>query len=435
MISSTPAPANSQDGDSREAQSSNSPSAPGSTAPFATREKQSLRNNFRQNKMAIITGGAVGAALILFVLTSIPGHQDTKKTSSLQPKTAVAPAKPSDEKSLFPVIDSGAPIAKDSSDGSIGEDDVHRTASHQPNADATLQTKKIADRSTLGALPPFDASPESWQPQPYPLGNKADEAHEGRAEDREKDQPSLVFVSKTSSTNAVAGPESHNVDVMAAGPLFPGTRLRARLETSASTAVQTPVIAVVEYNYEKGGELIVPAGSKCFGHIEQADRFGYLSIRFDSLLEPDGSLTKFDAVATDLSLRPLKGKVEGKNTGKNIAVRSLSGLGEVGSLLLGHGTSLNQPFSEGDLVRERVSTNIGTATDQELTKISVNERIVVSLPANTAIYVVLDRVAQPGGKNAHDVSARAETGSSAESLRQLLQLQRELNQTAEMNSH
>jgi hypothetical protein len=41
-----------------------------------------------------------------------------------------------------------------------------------------------------------------------------------------------------------------------------GTRLRARLESAASTAVRTPVVAVIEYNYERDGEIIVPAGSE-----------------------------------------------------------------------------------------------------------------------------------------------------------------------------
>ena len=50
-----------------------------------------------------------------------------------------------------------------------------------------------------------------------------------------------------------------------------GTRLRARLESSASTAVRTPVLAVIEYNYERGGEIIVPAGAKAVGQIQEAD--------------------------------------------------------------------------------------------------------------------------------------------------------------------
>jgi hypothetical protein len=68
---------------------------------------------------------------------------------------------------------------------------------------------------------------------------------------------------------------------------------------------------------------------------------------------PDGATVPIQAVATDLDMRPLNGKVEVKNTGKNVLVRSLSGIGQVGALLLGQG-SLNQPLSESDLMRERV---------------------------------------------------------------------------------
>jgi hypothetical protein len=42
---------------------------------------------------------------------------------------------------------------------------------------------------------------------------------------------------------------------------------------------------------------------------------------------PDGATVPIQAVATDLDMRPLKGKVQGKNTGKNVLVRSLSGSG------------------------------------------------------------------------------------------------------------
>ena len=53
---------------------------------------------------------------------------------------------------------------------------------------------------------------------------------------------------------------------------------------------------------------------------------------------PDGATVSIQAAATDLDMGPLKGKVEGKNTGKNILVRSLSGIGEAGVLLLGRGS-------------------------------------------------------------------------------------------------
>ena len=140
---------------------------------------------------------------------------------------------------------------------------------------------------------------------------------------------------------------------------------------------------------------------------------------------PDGSLSTLDAVATDLGLKPLKGKVEGKNSGKNALVRSLSGIGQVGALLAGRGNSLNSPFSEGDLVRERLSNNIGQSADQELAQLTVAEHIFVSIPANTPLYVVLDRGSKESLTRTDQPSERAPTAAqNVESLRQLLELQK-----------
>jgi len=79
-----------------------------------------------------------------------------------------------------------------------------------------------------------------------------------------------------------------------------------------------------------------------------------------------------------------------KNTGKNVLARSLSGIGQVGSLLVGRG-SLNQPFSAGDMLRERVSNNIGQASDEQVSRLALTEHVVVTIPANTPIYVVLEK--------------------------------------------
>jgi len=89
---------------------------------------------------------------------------------------------------------------------------------------------------------------------------------------------------------------------------------------------------------------------------------------------PDGAAIPIQAVATDLELRPLRGKVEGNNTGKNVLVRSLSGIGAAGAVLLGRG-SLDQPLSESDLLRERVSNNIGEAADEQRSRLAVTRHI------------------------------------------------------------
>jgi hypothetical protein len=238
-----------------------------------------------------------------------------------------------------------------------------------------------------------------------------------------------MYVSKISSRPA--GPPTANEATAELGlGLATGTRLRARLDSAASTAVRAPVLAVIEYNYEQGGEIIVPAGAKAVGHIREADRSGYVDLQFDSLLMPDGSSVPIEAAATGLDLRPLKGKVEGKNTGKNVLVRSLSGIGQAGSLFLGQG-SLNQPLSESDLMRERAASNIGETGDEEVSRLAVNRQIVVTVSAGVPIYVVLQQTPtsnQPLAQMSPRNSSTANS-SNADQLRQLLQLQQELNQS------
>jgi hypothetical protein len=205
------------------------------------------------------------------------------------------------------------------------------------------------------------------------------------------------------------------------------------LESAVSTAVTTPVVAVVEYNYERHGEIVVPAGAKVFGHLEAADASGYVGVRFESVLMPDGSSVNLDAAATDLQLGPLRGKVEGRHRSKNILVRSASGIGEIAATLVGRG-SVNQALSEGDVLRERVSNNIAQASDEEVNKLAVTEHLVVSVAANTEIYVVLRKRAKTELQAKTDAAVASPTPPSAkqnaDQLWQLLQLQRELNQEA-----
>ena len=127
-------------------------------------------------------------------------------------------------------------------------------------------------------------------------------------------------------------------------------------------------------------------------------------------------------------MRPLKGKVDGKNTGKNALVRSLSGIGQVGAMLVGR-PSLNQPFSESDLLRERVSTNLGEVSNEEISKLAVTAHVVVSVAAGTPIYVVLEQTAKPNviSSSLTSQGRRALNSADVDELRQLLQ-QRELGQ-------
>ena len=410
---------------------------------FVTRKQRSPQSP-QQNKIVLIAGGAVAVALLLFVFSSAPGRKLSVAKGKLdtisKPTQKKQASDDSDEqKSLFPIIESTPPKPAGgfSNDGQVGEQDLEHMAKRpSPPKIRSYPQPTVPQVGSLGAIPPFDQG-TAWQAPPYQPTNAAPEPVNSTPKPEREFLPSLVFVQKLvpSTSNGHTRPSIADETPTLGLPV--GTRLRARLESAASTAVSTPVIAVVEYNYESNGEIVVPAGTKVFGRIEQADRSGYLGLKFNSLLMPDGATVSLEAVGTNLSLGPLRGKVEGKNSGKNALVRSLSGVGEVASLVVGRGGSINQPFSEGDLIRERVSTNIGESADQAVTRMTIAEHIVVSVPANTPIYVVLEKTTKPipeaqGPRTETSDSIR--NSDTTESLRQLLQLQRELNQNTEINS-
>ena len=408
------------------------------TAPLpglATRAKQRARQQIQQNRFVIIGAGAIVIALLIFVATSMPHRGAPQKgksrSATASEDLALESGTASNDKSLFPITDSGRPVTKESHEGFLNERDLQRTATKPAG------TTVAGGSGTLGSIPPF-GDQQPWQAPPYQPGSGAgaETPDLGKAEREAMEKSSLIYVrtASASSANAQARELFNNLAPELALGLATGTRLRARLESAASTAVRTPVLAVIEYNYERDGEIIVPAGAKAVGHIRNGDRSGYVDIQFDSLLMPDGAVVPIEAAATGLDLRPLKGKVEGKNTGKNVLVRSLSGIGQAGSMLVGQG-SLNQPLSESDLMRERVSNNVGEAGDEEVSRLAITQHIVVTISADTPIYVVLEQTPKSNQGSLQPSARSVPTSNSAnvEQLRQLLQLQQELNQPSASN--
>jgi hypothetical protein len=406
------------------------PPSENGSAPYVP-QKDKAKPSLKDNGRLLVIGAGIVLMLLLLAFNGI------SRRSSPTTKTSTANGKQSQSQSpnlvhapsMTPILDTGRSPAQDTDDNLVNPDQIARTATKQA---------KPSPGTNLGSVRPFDGT-QPWQPAPFqPRSQPADagaspaapaEAAEIRSEHDAMDKASLVFVRNSPSSTSNARPPDTAAGIDWYLGVAPGTRLRARLESAVSTAVRTPVVAVIEYNYEQNGEIVVPAGAKAFGHLETADRSGYVGIRFDSLLMPDGSSVGFEAAATDLQLRPLRGKVEGKHTGKNILVRSFAGVGEIAATLVGRG-SLNQPLSEGDLLRDRVSNNIGQASDQTVANLALTEHVVVSVPADTEIYVILQKQVKENVQTPRLQSPPQATNQpSIEELRQLMQLQRELNQT------
>lgn len=416
-----PAPAEEMSGNT----SNGSESLP--SPELATRTSRKALRQGQPNRFIIIAAGAVVTALLIFVAVSMPRHGTTNKAPTRRVTSGDLAKGDSSEngndKSLLPITDSGRPSLHQGHNGFLNERDLERTANR---AASHAQAAQPSTSSTLGSIPPFGE--QNWEAPPYQAG-LSPSTDLDKAEREAMEKSSIVYVGKSSGTASGRGQSGdHEEGELQFGlGLTTGTRLRARMESAASSAVRTPVLAVIEYNYEKDGEIIVPAGAKAIGHIRDANRSGYVDVQFDSLLMPDGTNLPIEAAAIGLDLKPLKGKVEGKNTGKNILVRSLSGIGQAGSMILGQ-NSLNQPLNESDLIRERASSNIGEAGDEAISRLAVNQQIVVTVPAGVPVYVVIEQSSK-GGQSTPARTASSAASISGDQLRQLLQLEQELRQS------
>ena len=140
-----------------------------------------------------------------------------------------------------------------------------------------------------------------------------------------------------------------------------------------------------------------------YGQLQQADRSGLVSVKFDEIELLDGAREKIDAIGHGLDLGPIKGNVYGKNSGKNFSCGPRPDL--VRSCEIA-GNNSSAAFSEDDMLRERLAENIGTAGDSEVMNLNANSRVVVSVPADTKIYVVFTKH-EGSSSELHKVSSAA----------------------------
>jgi hypothetical protein len=370
--------------------------AKGSSA-FATRANKSSSEGLSKGKLLLL-GGGLAVAVLFFIITAIAGHTPKKQISAMPqtPQQKQAEAKPA-KGSVTPVMDTVRTAAPDNSGGQLGPSDIRRTRAltgqtvTKSNSDSTNQPAAAKPRAgrTLASVPTFEETQQKWE-DPAPYGEASNQpTSQGQQQNVLKD-PSLVFVrSVTQNSSETLSKTSASDDVTPQLDLTPGTRIEAKLETQISSAVLTPVVAVVEYTYAIGDRIVIPAGARVYGSLQQADRSGLVSVKFDEVELLDGAREKIEAVGTGLDLGPIKGSVCGKNTGKNFLVRAASGIGSVLAEVAGNNSSA--AFSESDMLRERLAENIGTAGDTEMMSLNANSRVVVSVPADTKIYIVFTR--------------------------------------------
>jgi hypothetical protein len=392
---------------------------------------------------------ALSVVLMLFAFVAMFSHSTRGKESATRRTTpslgrAEAPANAAGEKrgSVTP-LQSADISGQEGSGDQVSAEDVHNTA---------RMRLRSAPRQTLADVPPMDPALEAYRqsrqgyPPPPPPQQAVAVSAPAKSESDSLKKASLVFVRNSASnppgtSASTAMPtEPARLEGRSSSLLPNGTRLVARLQAAASTAVRTPVVAAIEYNYERDGEIVVPASTKAFGELQQANRNGIVSIRFHALELPGGTSEKIDGTAMSLEYGPLKGAVSGSNKAKRILVRSLTGVGTMAAYLVGGPgafSGASGQLNNSILLRERIASNAGLAGEQEMMNLALNEQIIVTVPANTRFFIVLqdsggERTpamlapagAQPGVQYAGSGNSGLPT---AQELRELIELKSELN--------
>lgn len=355
---------------------------------FATRAEPKTPEAMSKARLALVGGGLL-TAILFFVLTAVveksPKHLISRNHSTQESKPETSQLS---KGSVTPLMETERTPAPDNASGQLGPGDIRRTRSSSDPMLGRLSRVKPVPVNMLGNIPSFAETQQKWEdPAPYETISKPEESE---AQQNSLKEPSIIFVRSEVQKPIAAAPTvpSSTADVPRLD-LALGTRIQAKLETQISSAVQAPVVAVVEYTYAIGDKVIVPAGARVYGQLQQADRSGLVSVKFDEVQLLDGAREKIDAVGTDLNLGPIRGEVYGKHTGRNFLVRAASGLGSVLADVAGNNTSA--AFSEDDMLRERLAENIGTAGDSEVMSLNANSRVVVSVPADTKIYIVFTK--------------------------------------------
>jgi hypothetical protein len=364
---------------------------------LATRADLAGKPGMDKSKMIMLAGGLL-VAVLFFALTAVVGRSPEKKKPETKSQQAAQQTPAHPKGSVTPLMETVRKPSADDADGQLGPGDINRTQT--TDRGATTLPPSIADKratkqppgspGSLASVPSFSDTQQRWE-EPRPYGGPAEptpaptQQHQSMPK-----EPSLVFVRSQTQSQASANlNQVHNTDDAPVLEMTPGARILAKLQTEISSADPTPVVAVVEYTYAIGDQVIVPAGALIFGQLTHADRSGYVGVKFDEIQLVDGPKEKIDAVGKDLDLGPIKGTVTGKNIGKNFAIRAASGISSVAATLVGNNASAS--FSEEDLLRERIAQNIGNAGDSELLSLNANSNVIVSVPADRRIYVVFTK--------------------------------------------
>ncbi|MGH9353430.1 MAG: hypothetical protein ACRD2G_14920 [Terriglobia bacterium] len=396
------------------------------------RNRQELRKDKTRTLLALAGFTAMMILMFVLVFSSPP---KLKRISNRPPGTPdlgrrVTPGEGGPQENVTPLMNVNPASGEAGNSGLATAQDIARTARTVPGGSASVSvpgSSAAPPRHTLGDI---DFQDQALQEQYAMHGTNPPPAASAPAATEKSDDlkaPSLVFVrAREQVTNTrTAQPTIAENTVMDLLPV--GTHLVARLEAPVSTALQAPAVAVVEYNYEQDGQIILPAGTQVIGKLRGATPQGYVSIEFNQLQFQDGTTQKIDASAMGLDYKPLKGRVTGLNRGLRFLVQSLTGVGEAAAYMVGGSPGSTSVFSEDALLREQLASNMAMAGQEQFNELAMQQHVVVTVPGNTRFYLVLEQGTTPKSASASvPPMSNPSNLPSTQGLMELMELKREL---------
>lgn len=424
--------------------------------PRPSQPTREAKSGERTRGLVILAGTTI-ACLFLFFGLFTTDSQTTRKEQRTTPSLGrPAPTGQADAPNRSPVPQLSVNPQTGDEPNELSETDVLGTMRNRGAAPPAENTPPPAKRTTnpnyalstvnfddpalaaayrrQGIVPPAGriesdevAGQKATQP-PAPMANVSDSLRKS----------SIVFVRSGAAAASQIG-SAPVLERRTSGLLPQGTALVARLQHSVSSAAKVPVTAVIEYNYEEGGQLIVPAGTKAYGELSQATPQGWVSLKFHTLEFPNGDQETINGSAISMERTALRGDVNGKNGAKKFLTRALTGVGTIAAFAVG-GRGLTGGIDNSVLLRERLASNIALAGEQELAMLAYQQNIVVTVPANTRFYLVLheaginrlpDTAPQRTGQQAGAVPLQQTSSRntfSEQELREMMQLRNELRE-------
>jgi hypothetical protein len=284
----------------------------------ATREGSEGKSGIEKSKLIMLGGGLLAAVLFLALTSLVNRSSTTKKAAEKQPNhPAQQQASGPSKGSVTPLMETVHTDVQENTSGQVHPGDIKRTRTPASGAGDNLgvaspakpRAGSPAGANTLGAIPSFSDTQQKWEePQPYGDVGHASPVQTQQTQNALK-EASLVFV-RAPSQSQPAGTVTHaSADTGPVQEMTPGSRIEAKLETQISSAVLAPVVAVVEYTYAIGERIVVPAGARVYGQLQQADRSGFVGVKFDEIELLDGQREKIEAIGAGLDLGPIKGTV------------------------------------------------------------------------------------------------------------------------------